>query len=106
MISSVRPPTALVPGPTSKPDRFVSLDATVNAVPRIFRHACVFGQTVEHALAVCDHSDRRVLLRPLVKQKSFSNRKLAQHCSRVFCQVKSISTCTSLGPKSRQDGSF
>ena len=45
--------------------------------PSIFRHAGVFGQTVEQALAVRDHSGGQVLLLPFVRQNSSPNHYLA-----------------------------
>ena len=70
------------------------------------RHACVVGQTVEQALTVRDHPDGQVLLLPFVRQNSSFHQYLTQHCSRVFGQVKSVSTGTDFGSESRQDGSF
>ena len=66
----------------------------------IFRYACVSAQTVEQALSVRDHSDGHVHLKTLPPITTSHN------IARVFCQVKSISTCTGFGRKSRQDGSF
>ena len=115
MISSVRLPSAPVLAPTSVPIVFRFFPLLPNtflaemppSMPSlIFRHACVFGQTVEQALTFRDHSDGQVLLSPFVRQNSSPNHYLTQHCWRVFGQVKSISTCTGFGPKSRQDGSF
>ena len=93
MISSVRPPTCTRVGAHISPDRFfvsshscrtpLSQRCHRQCRPSIFRHARVFGQTVEQSLTVRDHSDGQVLLLPFV---------FAQHCSRVICQVKSNST--------------
>ena len=115
MISSVRLPTALVSAPTSVPIVFgLSLSHSCRTPfsqrchrqcrPSIFRHACIFGQTLEQAPTISDHSDGQVLLLPFVRQNSSPNDHLTQHCSRVFCQVQSISTRTGFGPKRRQDG--
>ena len=94
------------------PDRFSSLptpaehlsrrDATVNAVPRSSGTLASFGQTVEQALTVRDHSDGQVLLSPFVRQNSSPNHYLTQHCSRAFCQVQSISTCTGFRPQKKK----
>ena len=70
------------------------------------RNACVVGQTVEQTLTVRDHSDGQVLLLPFVRQNSSSHQYLTQYCSRVFCQVKSVSTGTDFGSERKQDGSF
>ena len=115
MILSVRPPTARVSAPHQTRSCCVSSHSCRTPFsqrchrqcrPSILRHACVFGQTVEQALAVGNHSDRQVLLRPFVRQNSCHNQHLTQHCSRVFCEVKGVTTCTGVGSGSGQDGSF
>ena len=114
-ILSVRLPTALVSAPTSSRSLFVSLHSCRTPFsqrchrqcrPSNFRHACVFGQTVEQALTVRDHSDGQVLLSPFAIENFSPDQYLTQYCSRVFCQVKSVTTCTDFGPQSRQNGSF
>ena len=42
-----------------------------------------------------------MLLLPFVRKLFCSDRDLAPNCSRVFCQVKSISTCTRCGSRRR-----
>ena len=74
-ISRVRLPTA----PASvhiSPGRFSSLpipvehlsrrDATVNAVPRFLRYACIFGQAVKQTFIVNNHSNWQVFILPSV----------------------------------------
>ena len=73
MILSVRPPTARVSALHQTRSCCVSSHSCRTPSsqrchrqcrPSILRHACVFGQTVEQALAVGNHSDMQVLLRP------------------------------------------
>ena len=80
-IWSVRLPTALRSAPTSNRSFLVSSHSCrtpfsqrchCQCRPSIFRHACVFGQTVEQALTVSDHSDGQVLLSPVRQAKLFS----------------------------------
>ena len=81
------------PTPAEHPSR---RDATVNAVPP---SSGTRVSLAKQALTVSDHSNGQVLLLPFVRQHSSSNHNLAQHCSRVYCQVHSISTCVDFGPK-------
>ena len=50
----------------------------------IFRHARVFGQTVEHALTVSDHSDGQVLLSPHSSGKTLPPITTSHNIARVY----------------------
>ena len=82
MISSVRLPTALVLAPKSVTIVLVfshscrtpfSQRCYRQCRPSIFRQACVFGQTVEQALTVSDHSDGQVLPPSIRQAKLFQS---------------------------------
>ena len=111
-IFSVRLPTALVSAPTLSRSLFVSLHSCRTSFsqrchrqcrPSNFRRACIFGQTVEPALTVRDHSDGHVLLSPFARDPINTSHNIARV---YYARSRASRHETDFGPQCRQDSSF
>ena len=107
-ILSVRLPTALVSAPTSVPI-VVCLSPLLPNTVLAERPPSMPSLDLQARLRLWPNSRTSSYNRqslgwtsaptPFVRQNSPPNQYLTQHCSYVFCQVRSVSTCTGFGPK-------